>query len=595
MNQKLILGLATGSHDCAYAVLTTDGNIIMHVELERDIREKEASGDPLLYFLSDSRSLINIQDIGICSFVSCPKTLPVAKLLGLLVLQISQGVKTIEAASAELITQLLKNSFINHNDHETSFLLQRAQLILSAKPEVVVKGHHHSHLAEAFYAYGDFSDSKKYVLSIDGGGWDPINNSSIFEVHTSFAEYSSSCKPPPVYDPQLSLGILYSEITLLLGFSISPPIGSQQGSVMGLAAYGDPGKYLNDFTDDLLWMNTSRGNPYASDVVMKVKSLVAMLDACISASSDKFQVKADIAAALQEAFTIRLGQLVRRLILHYSHITQGSVLLFSGGCSLNCAAIGRLLYDPRFDDIRKIFSSFYVSPVPYDAGLSIGAAALALPNYSAKLCSPSFSPFLGRSYSNIEIMGDIRASKLVDCTLDLDDVCSRLSQGQIGAVFRGRSESGRRALCNRSIIADPRNPSIRDIMNNKVKKRPVFRPFAPVLPSEDVIRYFSVVANSPFMSFALPFNPSAIALVPSVVHKDGTGRLQTVSSVDNPWLYHFLKRWEQFSGVPILINTSFNDNEPIVESPSMAIQCFLRTDIDFLMFPDVNIILLKNC
>ena len=162
------------------------------------------------------------------------------------------------------------------------------------------------------------------------------------------------------------------------------------------------------------------------------------------------------------------------------------------------------------------------------------------------------------------------------------------------SVFGGGSESGRRALGNRSILADPRSPDMKDIINEKVKHRQWFRPFAPSIIREEVKNWFEMDIDSPYMTTVLNFKEEVKDKVPAVVHHDGSGRLQTVTKNDNEWYYGLIKKFQEKTGVPILLNTSFNDREPIVETPFHAINCFLRTNIDYLYFYDANILVKKN-
>ena len=169
-----------------------------------------------------------------------------------------------------------------------------------------------------------------------------------------------------------------------------------------------------------------------------------------------------------------------------------------------------------------------------------------------------------------------------------------LQNQNIVAVFGGGSESGRRALGNRSILADPRDPDMKDIINEKVKHRQWFRPFAPSILREEVGNWFTKDKNSPYMSFVLDFKDEVKERVPAVVHLNGTARLQTVTENDNKWYYNFIKKWYNSSGVPIVLNTSFNDREPICETPEHAINCFLNTNIDYLYFYDKGLLVNKG-
>ena len=162
------------------------------------------------------------------------------------------------------------------------------------------------------------------------------------------------------------------------------------------------------------------------------------------------------------------------------------------------------------------------------------------------------------------------------------------------SVYGGGSESGRRALGNRSILADPRSENMKDIINDKVKHRQWFRPFAPSILREDVSDWFQKDVDSPYMTTVIKFKEEVRDKVPAVVHTDGSARLQTVTENDNKWYYNFIKKFKEKTGIPIVLNTSFNDREPIVETPEHAINCFLRTDIDYLYFNEPKILLKKK-
>ena len=174
------------------------------------------------------------------------------------------------------------------------------------------------------------------------------------------------------------------------------------------------------------------------------------------------------------------------------------------------------------------------------------------------------------------------------------DVIELICQQNIISVFGGGSESGRRALGNRSILCDPRSPDMKDIINEKVKHRQWFRPFAPSILREEVKNWFVRDIDSPYMSVVLHYKEEVKDKVPAVVHLDGSGRLQTVTKNDNKWYYNFIKKFKKETGVPILLNTSFNDREPIVETPEHAINCFMGTNIDYLYFYEYGILISKG-
>ena len=207
------------------------------------------------------------------------------------------------------------------------------------------------------------------------------------------------------------------------------------------------------------------------------------------------------------------------------------------------------------------------------------------------------SPYLGKTYNNNEIKDALnKFSSEVEFSNTTDEkvIDLLLKDDNVISVFGGGSESGRRALGNRSILADPRSPDMKDIINEKVKHRQWFRPFAPSIIREAVGDWFERDIDSPYMTAVIKFKESVRNKVPAVVHYDGSARLQTVTENDNKWYYNFIKRFGEKTGVPILLNTSFNDREPIVETPEHAINCFLGTDIDYLYFYNENILVQKR-
>jgi carbamoyltransferase len=208
----------------------------------------------------------------------------------------------------------------------------------------------------------------------------------------------------------------------------------------------------------------------------------------------------------------------------------------------------------------------------------------------------NFTPYLGRKYNQNDIKKSLSKFKDFITFNENDDekVLKYLDEQKIVSVFGGGSESGRRALGNRSIIADPRNEKMKEIINEKVKHRQWFRPFAPSILKERVTDWFEKDISSPYMTHVIKWKKNKRRLVPAVVHFDGSARLQTVTENDNFWYYNFIKKWEKKTGVPIMLNTSFNDSEPIVESPDDAIRCFLKTNIDHLYFFDYKILVSKQ-
>jgi len=252
-----------------------------------------------------------------------------------------------------------------------------------------------------------------------------------------------------------------------------------------------------------------------------------------------------------------------------------------------------------YDWFGQHVDQIYVCPVPYDAGLAIGSAQWV---WHQKLDMPRIkwqdnaTPYLGALYDRQSILNAIKqnSEKIEFINCSDEEVLTKLDEQKIVSVFGGGSESGRRALGNRSILADPRGTGMKDLLNEKVKHRQWYRPFAPAILRERVQEWFVRDIENPYMSFVLKFKEEQKSKVPAVVHYDGSGRFQSVSEKDNLWFYNFLKKWEAKTSIPILLNTSFNDREPIVETPENAINCFLGTNIDYLYFYDENILVYRK-
>ena len=265
-------------------------------------------------------------------------------------------------------------------------------------------------------------------------------------------------------------------------------------------------------------------------------------------------------------------------------------LCIAGGVGLNCVANGRILREAGFDHV-------WVQPAAGDDGIAIGCAYyghLAIQKkprsfvmdhaylgieYPARAVSEALNSWLVRLETTRTSSGDICA-----------DTARLLAEGNVFGWFQGRSEFGPRALGNRSILADPRTPAMKDKLNKRVKHRQAFRPFAPVVLAERVNEVFEGEAESPFMLLAQRVRPEWTHKIPAVVHVDGTARVQTVRENQNPRLYRLLREFDAITGVPVLLNTSFNvKGEPIVETPRDAVECFLATGIDYLVLNDILI------
>ena len=261
-------------------------------------------------------------------------------------------------------------------------------------------------------------------------------------------------------------------------------------------------------------------------------------------------------------------------------------LCLAGGVAFNCVANGKI-----FD--RSPFESVFVQPAAGDAGLSVGAAFAVNTRSSAVRASSScITPdgarssrrrkFAPRSKVRAPPNGDLHLAELHEDSL-VQNTARHIAEGKIVGWFQGRAEWGPRALGQRSILADPRRAEMKDILNRRIKHREIFRPFAPSILEEATAEYFEKTHPSPFMTFAYSVRPEKRAIIPAPTHVDGTARLQTVSRSANPLYWKLLRAVGDLTGVPVVLNTSFNDNEPIVCRPEEALDCFRRTQMDVLV------------
>jgi carbamoyltransferase len=294
-----------------------------------------------------------------------------------------------------------------------------------------------------------------------------------------------------------------------------------------------------------------------------------------------FQKCADLAAAGQQAFEDALMQVVTWL-----HEQTGmDALCFAGGTALNCSGNGRLRRESPFGD------SIFIPPSPHDGGTALGSALYGM--IECLGVQPDFrwhNDFLGPDLDDETVqacVSSLPADLLVEAPDDLvGSVVALLESDRVVGLCQGRSESGPRALGNRSILADPRNPRMQPFINGRVKGREWFRPLAPIVLCDAANRFFDIDGPAPFMQFASDVRPQHRAALPAITHIDGTARLQTVDQVNTPLLHTLLKAFDDRTGWPVLLNTSLNGpGQPLVESPGDAVECLRATDMHALVCP----------
>lgn len=537
------LGLAGAFlHDGA-AVLVEDGRVIAAVEEERLNRIKHSNKFPALAIrccLAEAGAeLRDIDAVGFYATESYCNAL-LAQLFA------AQPDGAVPLDSRQLLHGLLTREF--------------GEQIAPEKLHFVP--HHQAHAVSAF-AMSGFDDS--LILTIDGYG-DFLSGSVAIGRGSQVTTFES-------FSQQQSLGLFYLEVVRFLGYK---PFDEYK--VMGLAPYGDRAVFQAAF-DSFYELLADGGYRVHIDRIG-----AALIErGAIRRAGDRFEQRhCDVAAALQEA----LERIVLHLLRHRRDTIGQRNLCLAGGVAHNCTMNGKLLFSGMFDNI-------FVQPAAHDAGCALGAALML----SADLGAPAPREPLRRVYWGPDLAGNDTIEELLEGWggfLDFersDDAAEvaadLLAQGAVIGWVQGRSEFGPRALGNRSIVADPRPASNKDRINAMVKKREGYRPFAPSVLEEEAADYFALPPGQhhfPFMNFVVPVREDRRELLGAITHVDGTARIQTVARQDNPAYWRLIAAFKARAGVPIVLNTSFNNNaEPIVDSAEDAIVAFLTTDLDALV------------
>jgi len=535
---------AWSGHDCSYCILE-NGRPIVHAEYERYIREKEPAGDGVQFMFDDFGPLKDLKYFAT-----------------------NYSFKKLEA----------------HNDS----LARLETTIKNNGGNLYVIGHHQAHAANAFFS-SNFKEA--LIITMDGGGFE--TEDGFITSFTVWEGKDNKISPIHVFPiNNLNIGGVWTRATrYIFGLQSGWPRGHQAGTVMAMACMGDPDKYFGDFynmfTKDLAQAcHKPAGQPAGPNVGTDPNHPYLHKWTLIAGKGEQEQF--DLAAGLQKATEVYMRGILEMFMETHGHYKN---ICFAGGVTLNSVIMGKML--EWLPD-----KNLYVTPTPHDGGLTIGAAQFV---WHQTLDNPriiwedNYTPYLGRNYSHIlnPVLEKFKEKVKVEES-SVDKLVDLLDDQKIVAVFGEGSESGRRALGNRSILADPRSPDMKDIINEKVKHRQWFRPFAPSILREEVENWFEKDVDSPYMSFVVKFKEEMRDKVPAVVHFDGSARLQTVTKNDNEWYYNLISKWHKKSGVPILLNTSFNDREPICENPEHAINCFLGTEIDYLYFYEHDLLVSRR-
>jgi carbamoyltransferase len=464
-------------------------------------------------------------------------------------------------------------------------LLAQVRRNLPRFPEdkVLSVGHHLAHAASAAFTSG--WDECLVVVNDAMGETESL---SVYDFHDG--ELEKIC----AISANDSIGVLYSLVTLHLGFDFN----SDEYKIMGLAPYGDPSRFRSFFEQavelredgtiriPILKLNQSREERecYTMTRIYLDENLVSRRLPADPVTS----VHEDVAAALQEC----LERVVLHVCGHFAEKTGLRRIALAGGVALNCTANGRLMRSGLFDEV-------YVQPVAGDDGVALGAA-LYRASVAGELDNRRMpAPLFGPRYSESEIVSALeRFRNRIDWRRfdSLDAACSSaarlIADGCVIAWDRGRMEYGPRALGNRSILADPGHPEMRDRINAMVKKREAFRPFAPACSLEEAPRWFNVAPGEthPYMISVVDVRPETQASLPAITHVNGSARLQTVSASDNPDFHTLLLAVGKTTGRQMVLNTSFNvKGQPIVNTPDEAIETFLGTGIECLFLENYHV------
>ncbi len=575
-----ILGI-NAYHGNASAALVCDGRLVAAVEEERFNRVKYAAGFPaeaIRYCLKEAG--ITLSDL---DHVAVPRN-PYARL----------GTKLWYAMRMPSFARERARVISKFTGIPTALAWAFDSDPAKTKASFHRVEHHQAHLASSYFV-SPFEDAA--LLSADGLG---DFASSMWGAGRGNRMHIDDAIAFPH-----SLGLYYSAVTQYLGFL---KFGDEY-KVMGLAAYGSPenmeafrdlvrfspngGEFgfrlgLDYFTHhktgpEMSWADSDKtpvlGKMFSEEMGKKLGGPARLPEGPLE------QRHKNLAASLQA----RLEEVYLGMLRKLAAKTRAKAVCLSGGVAFNCVANGKIFDQTPFEKV-------YVHPAAGDAGLAVGAAFYV---WNQLLRKPRTfvmeHAYWGPGYSPGEIRAAISRSSVSENgytvtqlgeTELLQRTAGIIADGKILGWYQGRAEWGPRALGNRSIVADPRRPEMKEILNERIKHREIFRPFAPSILAEKTGEWFEKSHPSPFMTLAYSVRPAKRAKIPAPTHVDGTGRLQTVSADANPRYHALISAFERQTGVPVVLNTSFNDNEPIVCRPEEALDCFLRTRMDALVLGD---------
>lgn len=546
------IGLSTSGHDPAFAIADSTGCVVFAEATERFTQTKRAWGIAPDYvshigpeidkiIQSDSNARFYIAN----SWKKAKADLPIDSFSGLIPSNLGRWMLGLQSqrhhSAGDQVRSLYQERVVGtHLNFD----------------------HHLCHAANGVYS-APFG--RGLVLVADGEG--EVGSVSLFRLNEGQLKRIWRSWGPG------SFGAFYAWITQLCGFDW---VAGEEWKVMGLAAYGQADENLVEQLERVLLIEDGRPVFADSNLLDEIKGF---LQSHLRLPDQPVMNAANLAASGQMTYQRLMDRMLAPLVDY-----QEENLIISGGCALNSSYNGTLLSSSTFKQI-------HVPPAPADDGNAIGAALLAYQQITGKpLPNGESSAYLGSMPDRKSIQSVLKHSKWRATQItaaNLDVLVQKLIEGNIIGLFRERAEFGPRALGHRSIIADPRKPNMKDLINKKVKFREPYRPFAPMILETHQADWFELSQPSPFMSFALRFKQENAERVPAVVHQDRTGRLQSVSQTSEPWLFQLLTQFHQETGVPILLNTSLNVmGKPIVHSVEDAVAVLATTGLDALVLGD---------
>lgn len=583
-----ILGISAFYHDSA-AALIIDGDIKAAAQEERFTRKKHDDRFPenaIRFCLSSNN--VALSEIDYIIFYDKP-LLKFERILETYLSFAPRGFGSFVKAMPVWLKEKLFLKVLLRKE-----LCKIGNLKKKELPTLLFNEHHNSHAASAYFA-SPFDEA--VVLCLDGVG----------EWATTSIWHGVSNKMEPFQQLNFphSLGLLYSAFTYYLGFKVN----SGEYKLMGLAPYGEP-KYaelifekLLNLRDDGSFELNLKYFDFTTGLRMTSEKFHALFGAPPRTPETEIsQRDMDLASSIQKV----TEEIVLKMVNKVSEDFSTKNLCLAGGVALNCVANGRILRESQFENL-------WVQPAAGDAGGAVGAALTCWHEYLGQAKPDQkndrmHGAFLGPAFSNSEVKYCLDDCNAVYEELEEKELCRRVAKlianGEVVGWFRGRMEFGPRALGGRSILGDARNPKMQSNLNLKIKFRESFRPFAPIVKREDVNEWFDLNSDSPYMLIVAPVNAKKLikdnkdsfhltgldrlgiqrSTIPAVTHVDNSARIQTVQQDTNPTLYSLLDEFQKLTGCPVLVNTSFNvRNEPIVCTPLEAYQCFMRTNMDYLV------------